>query len=86
MQEMKEYHRQLGIANPSKRATVAYNLFVHHEKQVLAGYEFEKDKTRVGKHCGDRWRNMSKEEQDMYRALKDVWDSTSAANVNAMDE
>lgn len=71
---MKEYRGLVGpaVVVPTTRAITAYNLFVQQEKQFVLGFGFKDAKTRIGKHGGDRWQSMSKEEKDLYHVLKDV--------------
>lgn len=52
-------------------SNTAYNLFAAQEKQFVMGFGAEDAKTRIGKHCGNRWQGMSKEEKDLYLALHD---------------
>jgi len=61
-----------GVAVLPPRTITAYNIFVQQEKQFVLGFGFEDAKTRIGKHGGDRWQAMSKDEKDLYHVLKDV--------------
>lgn len=79
---MEAYRLQTGVASPFKRTVTAYNLFVQQEKDFLLGFDFEDIRARIGKHCGDRWKSMSKEEKELYkvlRAINDVSASSSSA-------